>query len=256
MLRQNQQHETIRENELADELSAVRATVSVLNSKLAAAQQTIGQLNTTVTDLQAEVERLRTRDKQLMRIVDESRANVDAAHAEVRQLKDEHQDALRSLRQHSEWLTDCHKNETAELSAKHEQELRQLRHQQQQLQQHIQNQAHVQLPTGGNDSQMHNTSVKSHHPVEPNEWTLSERQAAEGSENNATGSRLTNVAFNASATKQNYRELVPLDVLLSAASEANAEGVIPPQFGSEYDHGEDSMATRDLHEQSQKQEIR
>lgn len=237
MLRQTQtgKESSSNESELTDQLQAAQATVDSLTAQLQSVAEQKRQLTVAVDELMVEKQRHQQRCVELLRMLDESRAQLDGVQSEARATAQTHQESLKGLRLQIETLNECYKTQFADLTAAHECKLNELRA----VASAAAAATAVASPPLRNDNEMRRTTTAVTTTTSSDEqkidWLMMEqRQEGEGSESNINQML---ASFGGPQRKSSRggggrRELIPLDELLNNSFEETTDNVSAGEFSA------------------------
>lgn len=174
MLRQNQTKESSREQELEEEMTNVQLAYEKLQKQLNSLVEHNKQLSANLEDMQQDKERMEQRCTELLKLLDESRINMDTLQEEGRRQNIEHQEALKAQRLQIDTLNMCYKKQISDLNENHSKELETIRKVQNQRDDNRNRSAAV-----SEANKIYTTFKNPSTDEQKIDWILSERQEGE-----------------------------------------------------------------------------
>ncbi|XP_037049807.1 GRIP and coiled-coil domain-containing protein 2 [Bradysia coprophila] len=210
VLRNNQTKESSREKELDEELNSVRITNDSLNTKIASLSEQNRKMSADFDAIKQERDHLKDRCKELLRLLDESRQQIDDIQEQNRSELAERQETLKSQRLQIDTLTGCYKKQVAELEEKYLKEIEDLKRN---------NTSRIDEKMSQSTADNRNVTKSMLTDEQQIDWILMERQAGEGSENTTNSNFL---AQRNTSSAKGRRDLIPLDELLNNSFDETA----------------------------------
>ncbi|XP_055903770.1 GRIP and coiled-coil domain-containing protein 2 [Eupeodes corollae] len=187
VLRQNQTKESSKERELEEELKVVKEDHKNISERLQTFLDKYQVSEKAIEELQEENRCLRNRKNELQSTIAEVRQQCESITRENKKQLDIYQETLKGHRLQMEALDSCHLQQLQELHAKYNKEIADLK-----------------------SSQQKDSESLIRKPFEKNDYTLLEREDAEGSEAETT----QNPKYLQPRKRSNH-DLIPLEELLS-----------------------------------------
>jgi GRIP and coiled-coil domain-containing protein 2 len=238
VLRNQTTRDTGRDQEMAEEITMLQQSIEKANQKLTNQQESIEVAGKNLEELQSDKQRLQARCKELMELIEESRAQNEHLMEETKKQTRDYQDGLKSQRLQYETLNNCYKQQIKDLEDKHVKELENLSKRQ------ITQASADPTPSYPVNSDEHKINL-----------ILMEREEGEGSESSQQQLYTSSTAAplrKISTSSRGKRELMPLDELLSTS--IPDESVVD---SGEYDRSvSPTIELKQTHAQLQVQESR
>ncbi|XP_039951892.1 GRIP and coiled-coil domain-containing protein 2 [Bactrocera tryoni] len=220
VLRKQQNTDTTRERELAEELTHARAIEEQQRQTITAQTKKLVELEQQIADLYLDNENLQSRTRALSALEDELRQQNDHLVQEQRLQLQKHQETLRTHRLQLETAHECHAQQMQDMQTKYQQQIDELRAVQSQT---------VRVPPTVGAATLSNVNASSMHTPTHIESSsnqllmLAEREDAEGSEEAniaITSSKVQALRKISSSSRRSQHDFMPLDELLNTPMHA------------------------------------
>lgn len=226
VLRKQQNTDTTRERELAEELTHARSIEEQQRQTITTQTKKLVELEQQIADLYLDNENLQSRTRALSALEDELRQQNEHLLQEQRLQLQKHQDTLRTHRLQLETAHECHAQQMQEIQTKYQQQIDELRA--------VQSQAVRVPPTIGATAVPNINASLIHAPTYTESSSnqllmLAEREDAEGSEEAniaTTSSKAQALRKISSSSRRSQHDFMPLDELLNTPMHAFQTDVV------------------------------